>query len=268
MHRPAKTMPSSFASSLKTFYWNARAALRSKDRERIRRFCLHYLGFTQHQPIDESTKRAVAVIKDEFVDLVIDVGANVGQYGLSLRKAGYRKRIVSFEPLPNAHEELTRVASGDADWQVFARCALGSHRGSAEMNVSANSYSSSLLGMTKTHIDAAPDSSYVGTVRTDVLPLDAIRTGLVNVGNRVFLKIDTQGYELEVLRGADKLLEQVQAVQVELSLCPLYEGQPLYREVLDYLEAKGFEIWCVLPGFEDKQTLRTLQIEVVARRCR
>lgn len=252
--------------AIRSYYWDATAAIRSRDLRRIARFALRSLGIELAHPIDEITKRAAWIMLMEGIDLVIDIGANIGQYGVSLRKSGYSGRICSFEPLPEAHSALQLIASRDPGWLVHQRCALGAKPGEALIHVSGNSYSSSLLPMTATHVQAAPDSAYVGSVLTPVHTIDELAGMVLPDAKRIFLKIDTQGYELEVLRGGRSTLKQVRVVQLELSLCSLYEGQPLYREVLDFLEDEGFEPWVFLPGFEDKSSHRMLQIEAILRR--
>jgi hypothetical protein len=77
------------------------------------------------------------------------------------------------------------------------------------------------------------------------------------------LKIDTQGYEMAVLRGAEKMLPRLAGVQLELSLAPLYEGQTLYLELIDWLRARGFDLWSVIPGFVDPSSGRMLQFDGV-----
>src|ERR1700719_3610247 len=80
-------------------------------------------------------------------NVVFDVGANIGQYGLSLRKCGFTGRIVSFEAIPSVHARLSAVAAGDRDWIVAPCCALGRTQGEARINLARNSVSSSLLPM-------------------------------------------------------------------------------------------------------------------------
>jgi FkbM family methyltransferase len=195
------------------------------------------------------------------VDLVFDVGANIGQYGMRARDAGYRGRIVSFEPLPLAHELLTQVAKADKCWTVHPRAAVGSRPGKTEINISKNSYSSSILPMLATHSSAAPESVYIGKAATDVITLDSVFK-IYRPGNeRTFLKIDTQGFERVVLEGAERSLPQIIGVQLELSTVPLYENQSLYGHFLDYFEDRGFALWSLIPGFTDPGTGRMLQFD-------
>lgn len=197
------------------------------------------------------------------IDLVFDVGANVGQFALLARKEGFRGRMVSFEPLPDAHGVLQKKAARDPLWTIHPRCAVGSAEGVTRINVSQNSFSSSLLPMLDAHSSAAPESIYIDQVETGVITLDSVFDSYCQGGDRVFLKIDTQGFEAEVLKGVSSRLSRVTGVQLELSLVPLYEGQELYRHFLDFFEEKGFVLWSLMPGFVDRNTGRLLQFDAV-----
>lgn len=197
------------------------------------------------------------------IDIVFDVGANIGQYSLLTRKEGFKGRIVSFEPLPDAHKKLSLNAEKDRLWIVHPRCAVGSSLGSTKIKISKNSYSSSILPMLDTHFSAAPESIYVGAIETSVITLDSVFDTYLTQSERAFLKIDTQGYESEVLAGCLSKLRQIKAVQLELSTVPLYEGQELYRYFFDFFEANGFYLWSILPGFANNTTGQHLQFDAV-----
>lgn len=109
------------------------------------------------------------------------------------------------------------------------------------------------------HVSAAPQSRYVGTEKVPLTRLDQIAHPFIEQSNKLLLKIDTQGYEMPVLEGAQNLLPRVHAIQLELSLVPLYEGQTLYKEMIDWLAGKGFDLWNVIPGFVDQISGRMLQ---------
>ena len=129
------------------------------------------------------------------------------------------------------------------------------------IHVAGNSTSSSLLPMLQRHVDAAPQSAPVATEPVPVYRLDDIDHPQLKSAKRVLLKIDTQGYEMPVLRGASKTLERCAGLQVEMSIVPLYAGQALYRELIDYLDGVGFDLWGLLPGFVDPSSGRLLQMD-------
>jgi hypothetical protein len=97
--------------------------------------------------------------------------------------------------------------------------------------------------------------------------LDTIAPAYLAGARSVFLKIDTQGFEAAVLEGATTLLGQCRAVQLEMSLVPLYEGQQLWPYFVELLQSRGFAMWTVLPGFVDPATGRTLQMDAVFARA-
>ena len=182
-------------------------------------------------------------------DTVFDIGANVGQYAASLRTCGFTGRIVSFEALPDVHATLAARAKHDPAWTVAPQGALGREAGEARMHVAVNSVSSSLLPTTDLSLQAAPDSRDAGRVTVPVRRLDALAATLgLDVG-RLMLKIDTQGFEAEVLAGAGDVLASTVALQVELSLAPLYEGAPDLRRMLDVCDGLGFDLPGLIPGF-------------------
>ena len=197
------------------------------------------------------------------IDLVLDVGANAGQFGRDLRSMGYRGRIVSFEPLSSAHAQLVQAARGDAAWTVHPRCAVGDRDGEVTINVAGNSVSSSLLPMTQAHESAARSSAYVGAEQATLTRLDSLVDAYLSGAHAPFLKIDTQGFEWAVLDGAAGLLPRLRGVLCELSLVHLYEGQHLWLDVIHRLEAAGLRTWAVQPGFTDQRDGRTLQLDAI-----
>lgn len=219
------------------------------------------MGIEAHrfQPETSPLARLMAAIRSFDIGLVIDIGANEGQFAMELRAGGYAGRIVSFEPLAAAHHRLLQLSNNDSTWQVHPRCALGERLGEIEINVSGNSVSSSILPMLATHSDAAPESAYLGHELTPLVTLDSIAPAYLDGGQAPFLKIDTQGYEWHVLDGALETLPKVRGIQMELSLVPLYEGQRLWRESIARLEAEGFVLWSLQPVFIDPANGRTLQ---------
>jgi FkbM family methyltransferase len=221
----------------------------------------HGIRLERNNPNTSSELRLAKMLAAEQVDLVIDVGANSGQYARSLRSAGYGHQILSFEPLSSAHAALEAAACREEKWAVAERMAIGDHDGAVTINVAGNSASSSILAMLDSHRRAAPYSAYVGTEEVPVRRLDSVRHSFLDESTRPFLKIDTQGYESRVLEGAAGLLKRVKGVQVELSLRPLYDGQVLWRDIIDSLGECGFEVWSLVPGFLDPDTGRMLQCD-------
>ena len=191
---------------------------------------------------------------------MLDVGANDGAYALELRRGGYRGRIWSYEPLHEAFADLERAAADDDLWKTV-NCACGAKAGSAKINVAKNSYSSSLLPMLRTCSESAPEAEYISEETISVCTLDDSVQPSIGPQDKVWLKIDTQGYEAEVLKGASRLLPHVQALECELSLVPLYDGQMLIDEMISMVYRLGFRMVSVAPVFSQPETGYTLQVD-------
>lgn len=229
---------------------------------RIRKLALKFgVELNRYNPAQSQGARMARLLAHHGIDLVLDVGANTGGYAQSLRDIGYRGDILSFEPLAEAHAELQRAAAVDARWHVAPRMAIGSNNGEIAINVAGNSVSSSVLPMHDSHAAAEPASRYVDTQQVALSRLDTVVHPLLASRHNILLKIDTQGYEMPVLLGATGLLPQVRGIQLELSVIPLYEGQALYREMIDWLAAQGYELWNLVPGFLDMSSGRLLQFD-------
>jgi FkbM family methyltransferase len=229
----------------------------------IVRESLRRLGFTveRYSPATVPDARIAALLAYHKVDLVLDVGANAGQYARALRRSGYRGRILSFEPLRDAWARCAAHASRDPLWTVAPRMALGSEEGEVEIHVAANSASSSILPMRESHRAAAPDSAYIGREIVDLRRLDRVVGDALDRASHPFLKMDTQGYEREILAGAAGIMAKLRGIQMEISLAPLYEGSPSFHELLDMMKAGGFVPWAILPGFTDQTSGRMLQVD-------
>lgn len=228
----------------------------------IKLFALR-LGVEMHwyTPAQSSSARLFKLIAHHGVDVILDVGANAGQYGRFLRFGGYSGSIISFEPLSDAHCALSKTAQDDPKWIVAPRMALGDTTGRIKIHVAGNSTSSSVLPMREAHERAAPTSKYVESELVNLRRLDDFSHPALDQAQSILLKIDTQGYEKEVLAGAKALLGRIRGIQVELSLMQLYSGQAEYREIIDLLEEYGFELWSITPGFVDPATGRMLQMD-------
>ncbi|RYZ73854.1 MAG: FkbM family methyltransferase [Lysobacteraceae bacterium] len=236
----------------------------SHDIEKMIRRTANLVGVDIHRHRPEATQlgRLSSMLSHHGVDLVFDVGANSGQFASALRTSGYGGRIVSFEPLSSAHADLVRHSRDDPDWDPAPRTAIGDRAGELVINVSANSVSSSALGMLDSHSSAAPESAYRYDETAPVTTLDAIAEHYLRPGSTPFLKIDTQGYEDRVLDGATALLSRSRGLQLELSFVPLYAEQKLFGELSARLLALGFSIWAIWPGLCDPASGRMLQVDV------
>jgi len=222
-----------------------------------------YLGVDvrAYRPARSESARLAQLLASHQIDTVLDVGANSGQYARHLRSIGYRGRIICYEPVSAAHASLSKWAKKNPGTTVAPRQALGEEAGSIAINVAANSESSSILTVSDTHVQSEPSARPIAVETVPVNRLDTVALDYLSAASRVFLKIDVQGYELAVLRGAAKLLPMIQGLQLELSLFPLYKGEPLYREVIDVVESLGYTLHDLNPCFSDDATGRTYQVD-------
>lgn len=198
------------------------------------------------------------------IDLVLDVGANQGQYRQFLKTVGYKGKIVSFEPVSYAYEKLQQKSASDNLWTIAPRMALGNTEGEITINIAGNeAKSSSILNMLDIHKQNCPESSYVSSEVVPINRLDVVASEYIKnpEHQQILLKIDTQGYEKYVLEGAVGILDLVRAIQLEMSLVQVYDGSPTFKEMLYYLESIGYTMHWLKPGFSDKSSGRMLQLD-------
>lgn len=201
-------------------------------------------------------------------DVIFDVGANDGGFARQCRDFGYTGQIVSFEPGSEAYSRLVDASAADPLWDA-QRLALGRDPGQLELQVAGNAgASSSFLPMTHLHQAAATDACYVAAEMVPVARLDDVIRQVGWDWRRPALKIDTQGFEREVLEGATQILQSAVAVRIELSLVTLYDGAFDWREAVDWMSARGFDLVGLVPGFSDPRSGSLLQFDgVFARRA-
>ncbi len=206
---------------------------------------------------------------DLKVNLCIDVGANTGQYGLSLLSKGYDGHILSIEPQPLAHNQLVKNARDFPKWVVANPCAVGDFEGDVVFQIAANSFSSSVLKMNKKHIEAAPESAPLGTITIPQFKLNSIVERHLNLLDfkDVYLKLDTQGYEKNLLNGiSENLWSKIVYVELEMSLVELYSEQELFGYYLEYLRNRKFILIKLQSEFTDVRTGEILQLNGLFKR--
>jgi FkbM family methyltransferase len=186
------------------------------------------------------------------IDCVIDVGANTGQFAEFVRKyVGYQGLIVSLEPIPALVAQLRAASANDPKWEV-RHLALGRTAGRARFYVTTNTEFSSFLTVNRDAYDFGEMTDVRESINVDVDTLDTLvpeimeRFGVRNI----HLKLDTQGYDLEVLTGGERILDSIASLQTELAVCRIYDGMPDFREVSRYIEEHDFIISQFLPSNE------------------
>ena len=184
------------------------------------------------------------------VDCVFDVGANAGQYGQRLREIGFTGRIISFEPNPETAARLRAAAAGDTSWTV-KELALDSMSRPLTFNIMKSDQFSSLHQPDHSGTVAFKDMNAV--TRTVSLQTQTIRDLFPALQaefgfKRPYLKMDTQGHDVDVVRGADAYMAQFVGIQSELAITRLYQSAPDIHEALDYYQHLGFKLSSLVPN--------------------
>ena len=212
-----------------------------------------------------SAEHIAWVLRELDVNCVLDVGGNRGQFGRRLRQSGYAGRIVSFEPLPHLAEQLHVHADKDPEWHVV-HCALGDEETESDMTVVAKGgATSSLLPPSAFGLEFSPRLEGIRRETVTIRRLDGLLDEVVDGIDdpRIFLKMDTQGYDLRVFAGAGDRIKDVLGLQSEISSVPLYDGMPRMAEAIATYEAGGFETTGIFPVTRDPERLRIIEFDIV-----
>jgi FkbM family methyltransferase len=214
-----------------------------------------------------SEEQLVWILDRLGINCVLDVGANIGQFGHRIRDGGYTGRIVSFEPVPRYAEKLRETADADHDWQVH-QCALGDETGTATINVTPGPLSS-LLEPSEFGREWSDKLNDVTQEEIEIRRLeDVLDDAGAGIENpRYFLKLDTQGFDLQAFRGAGDRIKDILGMQSEVACLTLYAGMPRLPEVLAEYEAAGFEISGLFPITRDRHTLRVIEFDAMLVRA-
>ena len=233
------------------------------DDERVRRFP----GMVQKRVSEFLAAEQVGwMLRATEVDLVLDVGANVGQYASALRRAGYTGRIVSFEPVAEPFRALADAAAGDPLWDVHPY-ALGAEDGTAEINTTPGTMSS-MLSASEFGRGWSDKLEETHTETIQIRRLDSVFAEVTGGRPvRAYLKLDTQGFDLEVFRGAGEALGSVVAMQSEVACLSIYDGMPRLQEQLSAYEDEGFETVGMYPVSRDPKTLRVIEFDLLMVRA-
>jgi len=216
-----------------------------------------------------ATQHILGVLKTYDINCVLDVGANRGQFGQALRKGGYRGHIVSFEPVPGVVEHLRRLTEHDETWSVHA-VALGRESGLTTMQVVPDQATlSSMLAPSAYGRQRFPRMTTVAPTEVPVRRLDSLLDSVTESipDPRLYLKLDTQGFDLEVFSGVGDRIRDIVALQSELALLRIYEGMPRMPEALRIYEEAGFEVSGLFPVSREFSTTRILEYDCILVRA-
>ena len=221
---------------------------------------LRKIGIQMKRYPDLDLARRIKIMENFNIDALLDIGANIGQYAINMRELGYSKKIISFEPLTNAFKDLNTNSLKDDNW-LANNYAIGNEDAKSVINIAGNSLSSSILNMLPSHIESEQMSKYIAQEEIEVKKLDSVFNSFCKKDEKVMVKIDTQGFEKNVIDGATKSLMNIKIIQLEMSIVPLYENEMLFIEMINYLDNKGFQLFSLENGFSDPTTGRLLQVD-------
>lgn len=217
------------------------------------------LNFRRYDPTHDLSE----LLKLYRVETIFDVGANAGVSGRYFRNLGFEGKIVSFEPVRQYYKLLAQEAAGDSLW-TSENVALADSEGEQEINVSGGcGVASSFLNQTGRTWECAPELEYLGLERVRVTTIDRAAQEHYPQGDRLFLKLDVQGYERKVLEGARETMPRIIGVRIELSVSRCYEEEPSLPEMLNYLYDLGFRLCAIEEAWSDSRTREVYQMDAV-----
>jgi FkbM family methyltransferase len=235
--------------------------------KRVFQKAMHTIGLHvgRYPPVDSLAYHIKTVLRELAIDCVLDVGAHEGEYAGFLRDLDYTGEIISFEPVRSSFETLSKARTSDKHWHGH-NVALGAEEGELEMNIYTGSVFNSFLkqaedGTARFRDDTRPvrvERVHVRRLETVVDEILAARPDA-----SIFLKMDTQGYDLQVLRGGGRQLASIRALQTELAARRTYTGMPILSESLSELDRLGFELTGIFPVARELDHLRLIELDCV-----
>jgi len=207
-------------------------------------------------------RRRKKLLEHHQISKILDVGANSGQYAIETKRLGFKGEIISFEPVKSVYNELKKKAERWSSWECY-NYGLGDEDVNTEINISQNTFSSSILNIMPQHVDNDPESKVVDKEKVCIKKLDSIFNTLVDEGENILLKIDVQGFEKKVLDGAKGSLNKIKGIQIEMSIEELYKDEMLYLNMIQLLVSYGFNLCSLENGFYNQKTGKLLQVDGV-----
>jgi FkbM family methyltransferase len=174
------------------------------------------------------------------INSIIDVGASTGGFATKARELFQSATIYSFEPIPRSYRTLTKKFASDKNFKAF-NIALGNASGQFDFYLNEHVGASSFMEISDLQMDAHPNTQKYSKIK---VPLDKLDNLIYpdDLTTNILLKLDVQGYEIEVLKGADKLLKHIGYIYSEVCFEKLYEKQPLFDDIIDFLKERGYRI--------------------------
>ncbi len=229
-------------------------------RYKIIRKSLRRLGLDLTPYPNGTLRRKIELLNLHNINLILDVGASDGSFAQQIRSIGFKGNIISFEPISYTFLKLKKKSRFDENWTAL-NMALGDTDSEKVINISENYDSSSFLALKDSHLIANPTSKFKAIEKVSVKKLDSIYNEYVSPRNNVLLKLDVQGFELEVLQGSNQSLKQIKGIQIEMSFEQLYKGSLMFEEMKKWLENKGYTLCLLESGNRNFTTGKLLQAD-------
>jgi FkbM family methyltransferase len=236
----------------------------------LRNYCRNLLrhrgwDLVRYLPNWHPLARRMDLIERYRLDTIIDIGANIGQYGEHMRSLGFKGKIISFEPMAHAYAQLEKNCEGDKKWEAH-HLGIGHFDGEAEINIAKNDVESSLLGSSAFTGLTNPNFAYLRQEKITMARLDTVLPKLTSPSDRLYLKTDTQGFEKNVIAGAEQSLSRLSTIQLEMAFIPQYEHELVFQEMYDLLWSKGYRLVSLELGHSDPDTGQLFQVDGIFHR--
>jgi len=236
------------------------SGLRSNSLARSAREFFTRIGSNGDSPFTSIVRN----LEKSNVSNVIDVGANVGQFGLDIRRHGFEGQIVSYEPVKETFGILAHTIMRHQPW-IAIQLGLGAEDSERTINISGNAgLSSSILEMRSLHLENFPDSATVSQQNISISTIDNQLEVLGLRPQEIMLKLDVQGFEAEVLKGASQSLSKIPLCYLEVSITPLYEEEVSFLPILIELSKFGHEVIDVFRGIKANNG-QLLQLDILTK---
>lgn len=210
--------------------------------------------------------RISLIMESNNIDLVLDIGANFGQTAEKLRKMVYTGKIISFEPVRQCYDVLIKKSETDKNWEIYDMVAVSDKIGKTEINVMENTDMSSLLKPSKLMEKAIPNSGKSNKQTISTTTLDYVVSKYSKKYKNIYVKIDTQGFEYNILKASKTALKKIKGLQLEMSLFPNYDGEKTFEHIIPILQKNGFEAYLIESMTFTRKLNRQMQIEYLGLR--
>jgi len=209
-----------------------------------------------------------ALLEQHSITCVIDIGANTGQFGSLLRELGFKGQIISFEPCAKARSQLLQKATKESNWKVMP-FALGNTTAKKKINIFLDDTFSSIRNINK--VGNENFGNFLNIKKQEIIKihkLDNIIQSLFqkSVPKRLMLKTDTQGYDLEVLKGSYNILKKIHIVSTEAAAETIYNRSPTYPKIFAFLKSSGFKPSGFYPSAHRKDSFSMIEFEALFTR--